>query len=372
MKKKASAVLAVIMASGLSTLAFAAEGEGPFVKGNVELYGALKVSADYLMTDNKTDGADKDYLRVSSNSSRLGIRGKEAINEHLNVVAQVELGIAVDGGETGTTDSPKFRNTFVGLNCKVGGTLIAGTHDTPYKMSTAKLDVFSDSMGDYNAIVGTVNGTSDFDLRPKNSIMYTSPLTSGFQVMVAFSKDKYESSNGTAPDPSEISVAGTYDKGPLSLSLAYEQHKNGFSTFDGPATASIAVSGLKAGVGYALGDTTKVGVIFEAIDSDANDSANTRNAYYASVAHKIGKETLKAAVGFADDGKSDASTAATHVSIGIDHSLSPRTVVYAVYANTNNSAGATYGMGQSGAGGAYVPNAGENPSSISIGLNHSF
>jgi predicted porin len=91
------------------------------------------------------------------------------------------------------------------------------------------------------------------------------------------------------------------------------------------------------------------------------------------VSQKLGDETIKLAYGKADDGKDpNTKTGATLTAVGIDHSFSKRTTAYVLYAKTKNDTNATYGLGQSGAGGAYTPNAGESPSVIAFGLNHSF
>ena len=118
---------------------------------------------------------------------------------------------------------------------------------------------------------------------------------------------------------------------------------------------------------------TKVGLVYEALKNSVADDVCTRNAMYLAVSQKLGDETIKLAYGKADDGKNPATkTGATMTAVGVDHSFSKRTTAYVLYAKTKNDADATYGLGQSGAGGAYTPKAGESPSVISFGLNHNF
>jgi predicted porin len=61
-----------------------------------------------------------------------------------------------------------MRNSFVGLTGG-WGTFVVGRNDTPYKTSTGKLDLFADTMADYNGTVGFD------DVRADNAIAYVSP-----------------------------------------------------------------------------------------------------------------------------------------------------------------------------------------------------
>jgi len=385
--KKVLAVFVALTVSMFGSMAFAAEGEPSLVKGNIEMYGMAKLSVDAVSTGGKSP-ADTNLTKVSSNSSRFGLKGSEDLGDGLSAIVQVELGVNMDGTTssvvssvttsgglvtgTKTTDvnTISFRNTFVGLRSEKWGTLLAGTYDTPYKISTGKLDPFVESMADYNSIISSVNGKVNFDLRFKDVVAYLSPTWSGLQLMGSRSTSGAESSNGATGNPYAYSVSATYATGPLYASLAYETHKNGYTDWD--KSGNLKNSGTKAGLGLTAGNT-KVGLVYESLKDDTADSVNSRDAYYLAVSHTIGKETIKLAYGIAADGKDPGTkTGATLAAIGVDHAFSKRTTVYALYAAVKNDANATYGIGTGGAGGAYVPGAGEDPSVISVGLNHSF
>ncbi|MCK9418377.1 MAG: porin [Nitrospirae bacterium] len=391
--KKVLAALAVIAVSSFGSIGFAAEGEAPVVKGTIEVYGAAKLSVDMITTDARTAGSDNSLTKVSTNSSRLGFKGKEELSDNLSAVMQIELGINYDGSQTSTVasvssattntttgattvntksasiDKITYRNSYAGLSSKTFGMLLFGIHDTPYKVSTGSLDAFGDTMGDYNAIMGNVNGTSDFDLRSKDTIMYTSPKVGGVQIMAQISTTGQESDTSTVGNKSEHSFAASYSGGPVYVALANEVHKNGYGSLD---KLGYNIEGTKLGAGVTLGGT-KVGLVYEALKDGVSDSKNTRNALYIAASQKLGDETIKIAYGKADDGKDpNTKTGATLTTVGVDHSFSKRTTAYVLYAKTNNDAAAAYGLGQSGAGGAYTPKAGESPSVIAFGLNHSF
>ncbi len=392
MKKVLAAIAVVAVAiSSFGPPIFAAEGDAPVVKGNIEVYGAAKLSVDIIETDAKATGADKSLTKVSSNSSRLGFKGTEALGDDLSAVMQLELGINYDstqtsvvgsvssattntttGATTVTTktaniDKITYRNSYVGLSSKAAGALIFGIHDTPYKLSTGSLDAFGDSMADYNAIIGTVNAASDFDVRAINTIMYTSPKWAGFQLMAQKSTTGQEAdTSGTTGNKTENSFSASYSGGPVYVALANEVHKNSLDKGN-------KIEGTKLGAGVTLGGT-KVGLVYEMLkDGVTANSKITRNARYLAVSQKLGQETIKLAYGKADDGKDQATkTGATFTAVGVDHSFSKRTTAYVLYAMTDNDKDATYGLGQSGAGGAYTSKAGESPSVFAFGVNHSF
>ena len=376
-------VLAALAITSFGSMVFAAEGDAPVVKGNIEIYGQAKVSYDMIDTGAKTP-ADETLYKVSTNSSRLGFKGAEDLGDGLNVVFQVELGINLDGTQTTvvssvtpspvtskTTDIDKitYRNTFAGLRHKAAGTLLFGIHDTPYKMATGKLDLFSDTMGDYNAVIGNVNGTTNFDLRTKDTVAYFSPAWSGISIGLSRSMTGAESNNNGSGNSSLSSASVVYDARPVFVSAAYEIHDNGYTTWDSGAYQN---TGVKIGAGLTFGDT-KIGAVYEKIRDAKPESDKTRNALYIAASQTFGKETIKIAYANADDGDNPATkTGATMMAVGIDHALSKRATVYALYAQTKNETNATYGLGQGGPGGSFTPGAGEDPSVVSFGINYVF
>ena len=118
---------------------------------------------------------------VNDRANRIGVKGSEDLGNGLKAIYQVEFGINltsndndVDSGDNGIN----FRNSFVGIASDYGS-LLVGRHDTPLKISTGKLDLFSDTMADYNGTVGF------HDVRADNVVAYISPTWSGFSFMGA-------------------------------------------------------------------------------------------------------------------------------------------------------------------------------------------
>ncbi len=159
-------------------------------------------------------------------ANRIGVKGSEDLGNGLKAIYQIELGFSLsDSNNNGAVNNEAItmRNTFAGLSGG-WGTALAGRHDTPLKISTGPLDLFADTMADYNNTVGFM------DLRVDNAIAYISPSFSGF----TFAAAVHAGGGATAgiPSPSYnpnsdslaegYSFAGIYKNGPWYASLAYE------------------------------------------------------------------------------------------------------------------------------------------------------
>lgn len=326
---------------------------------NVDIYGIFGASVDIIDRDN----ASEDEFKVSSTASRIGFKGAEDLGGGLSAIWQAETGLEVEsGGAFGSTGASGMRNTFVGLSSKSLGTVRLGRMDTAYKMSTGRLDVFADTLADYNTIMGSVTAQNagSFDVRETNSISYESPEMSGLKLMGTYGQ---RNEAGAANDSDMWSLAGTYTNGPLFAALAYEVH-NGVA-------ANRDVDAIKLGVGYKFGNTT-LGAAYEEIDDDLANSTFSRDAWYLSARHDMGNIALKGAYGNADDSDAAGSDGADFWALGVDYAMSKRTVVYALYTSLDNDSGADFTLGGNGTNGAQRSGAGTNPGGLSIGMKHSF
>jgi predicted porin len=167
----------------VSGMPLKASGWGPVVDNTVvTLYGHFDVSAD-VFNPSVFDQGTK--AGISSNSSYFGIRARHNLSpygwEGWSIVAQMEAQIDVASAPTekaalGTRDS------FIGIEGPWGA-IKAGKSDTPYKKSTAAMDPFSGTLGDYNSIMGNTGGDNraEFDWRMNHAIWYESPIVQGFQ-----------------------------------------------------------------------------------------------------------------------------------------------------------------------------------------------
>lgn len=373
-------LIALAVAAALAPAAALADS------GNVVIYGQANASYDNISTG--TAGQDT-LSRISSNSSRIGFKGTEDLGNGLSAVWQMEQQVAMEAG-AGAFGGANMRNTFVGLSSKTMGTAIFGRHDTPYKLGTASLDIFADTMGDYNSIIGNMgsglsaallgatatNGVV-FDSRLSNVAAYISPTWSNFHFAVA-TVAANEAGNMAVANGKAYSATGVYAAGPLFASLSWEKAIDtaAANTAGVPAVgAGNDASSVKLGLGYTI-DALKLGFIYEntSVSSGLVGLGADRTAYLVNAAYKMGKNTLKASYAKANDGDNPATdTAAKQWTLGVEHDLSKRTAVYALYTKMDNAAGGLYGLGGNGAGGQYSPAAaGEDPRAVSLGMKHSF
>jgi predicted porin len=156
---------------------------GPVIDNTVvTLYGHFDLSGD-LFNPSVFDQGTK--AGIASNSSYFGVRARHNLApygwEGWSIVAQLEAQI---DAAASPTERAAFgsRDSYVGLEGPWGA-IKAGKSDTPYKKSTAAMDPFASSLGDYNSIMGNTGGDNraEFDWRMNHAVWYESPIVSGFQ-----------------------------------------------------------------------------------------------------------------------------------------------------------------------------------------------
>ena len=364
------------------------------------IYGKLHTSFDYI--DDDDDGDSDDFVTGAFRASRLGFKGSESLGGSLKAIWQVETQLNTSANESGSS-SVKLRNTFVGLSGN-WGTVLLGRHDTPYKISTGKLDAQADRISDYNNIMGNANGATIFDERAPQTIAYISPNFSGFHAAAAYIEHKFneEESSGqlvvcrtnanTAPGECENddenrawSLMGMWESGNWFVSGAWERHYGAnFQAVTGNPVANGDewVQAYKAGLGWKPGNW-KLGLVVERIDDDLSDSPNDRTAGYGTVSYKFGKNVVTGSVGRAGDsedetcgqfGTSSCDDNATNYSLSLDHNFSKRTTVYAAFSYMDNDDDGTYGLNSgSQLGDGYgAKRHGDDPRALSLGIIHKF
>lgn len=353
-------ILFIALAATVTTITAQAEE-------NYTLYGQARMSVDSTNPDGGTDATGR-RTNVSSNASRLGFKGTEDLGNGLKALFQMETVVNMDDGAGSTsTLFGAGRNTYVGIAGGFG-TVVLGNTDNPYKLATARLDNYSDTMGDFNTIIGSVSGTTGpktpFNEREPNSINYWSPKMNGLQFMAG-----YRATEASDVTRGRYSVSAAYDNGPFYASAAFERHNH--DNIDGATNNTTDARTL--GLSYLFNqDNTKVGFVYESMSEANVASTFDRNAWYLALSHKMSSNTLKIAYARAGDNDVASSTGANWYVLGLDHALSKRTTLYALHARTDNDSNARYGLGTGAGGAVSTVAAGASPSTFSLGINHSF
>jgi len=385
---------------------------------NVNVYGQANVSYDMLNTGEPAGvgtAAGISSNRVSSNSSFLGLRGSSELGKGWSAEWQMEGTVGTDTGTTGGTvagasvSSARLldRNTYLGLSNESWGKLLLGRHDTPYKMSTRRLDLFADGIADNRSMLGTtlpgaaINGgvvTETFDTRQSNLVAYFSPELGGISVAIAYSNLAENNMNKSQDSVSALSLAAMYKQDAVYTTLAYEVH-----TTDMPLSQtkkSIAVKAGKLGIGYKMG-ILDLGFIYEK-SSDDHGNANPYDGNPGNVSYNpcgglsdgancSGHDTLYFSAKFditvadafklaksktGQAGTASNGTSAHQFSMGFDHVINERTSVYVLYTVLKNDSLVRYGLSNAATSGAHSVNAtgvgGASPSAFSFGMRHKF
>jgi len=304
--------------------------------GDVTLYGKIHSSissVDFDSAVTEIPGADMttmpagfDGATTNSHASRFGIKGTEDLGNGLSAFFQIEnhFDAVGAGGPAGS------RNTFVGLASSMGK-LGIGDNDSPYKKSTGKLELFGDRYGDHD-------GIGFHNVRLEEQIFYYSPNWNGFSFGVGLGFHAEDTAATVDADGVEaVSVAGTYKNGPWFVSLAMEdlsQEGQGHSaTVNGQDDEK-----WRLGLGWTA-NGYHVGFMYE----DREDADGSEyDVWQLSGSYTFGNNVLKAAYGDRDHDKYinavDTSDDEQMWTIGLDHKLSKRTMVYGLYTDFSDDA----------------------------------
>ena len=302
-------------------LAIAAAAPAAFAAtSNVEVYGAARLSIDSV-------SGGKGYS-VNDRVSRIGFKGNEDLGGGMSALWQWESQLNSMDTTTTNTAANTQRNTFIGLKGAFG-TVLAGVHDTPYKLG-GSADLFGDTAADSQKAGTGIIGRNDMDTRTNNAVAYISPDYAGFHVGVATVADE---AGSTGSANAATSIVLVYANGPLKATYGQEEYKNGRK-------------GDKFNVSYKIGDIG-LGATYE--KSNAAVGTAKDKAYLVSASYGMGPITLAAQYGNFndnDDANNNAGTAQTGVDIkrstvGAIYTLSKRTNAAVAYNEDKNSNGSS-------------------------------
>src|ERR1039457_740954 len=378
MQKK---IIALAIAAVLTSPALALADNANFT-----FYGTADVSHDTVRTGNGTTtangataitGVTKEV--VSSNVSKFGFKGSEDLGSGLAAVWQIEQQINLDDAAVNTFAS---RNSFAGLKSDSFGTVLMGRHDTPYKLSTRRLDVFADNIADNRALLGGVTANAagvgsaraSFDGRQNNVLAYISPAFAGVTAAIAtvnLAEANISSGPTVAqnqPNASALSLAVMYDAAPFYAAVAHESHK-----LDTVAIGD-SESANRLGFGFTQ-DMFTVGLVYEKTSDNlgtANANLYGHTGLYLGGKVNFGNNAVKLAYGKTGQLGATLNSGASQVSVGYDHDLSKRTKLYVLYTKLSNGAGINYGSSQNSGAASPTSGFGTSPAALSLGLKHSF
>ncbi|MBU6486098.1 MAG: porin [Betaproteobacteria bacterium] len=360
MKKK----LVAVAVAGVLGVPLAAHAQ----TANVTLYGRVNLDLE-VMSGKQADGSNPNVLRLSSNTSRFGLKGVESLGGGLNAIFQIESGVSADAGGGVLAG----RETFAGLQGS-WGTVKAGNflnttddlHAIFGSTPTLLTGIFSTANLWAQGPQARTNG--GFDTRDGNSLRYDSPSYNGLT---------YSVQGSTMENAIHAYILGAnviYTNGPIQLGAAYgsNQKVRGIGLNDRDYTLTG---------GYNFGPVRVAGV-YEYTKYETSSGDLTRNFYGISGIIPAGPGQIYAFYGHAGDGKGSASDATARIGalahgsntganvweLTYTYSLSKRTAIYGGYTRIDNKSNANYSFNIN----PYAVTPGGNPSGLVLGMYHLF
>ncbi|MCA1791419.1 MAG: porin [Thioalkalivibrio sp.] len=312
-----------------------------------EFYGVAHLSADSV-----DDGRNRSEF-LASNSSWLGLRGRQALSEGADLVFQYEQGVDLtgqgenDGNGPGSTSSlfTAARVSFLGVTGNYG-TLRLGKLDG-LNQWVYDYNLFADQVGD----LGNLWGGSGLPGRITNAAQYVSPEYSGFKLGLTYVPDE------GFDDADLLVLKADYRHSELKLGLALVEIGRDWQV--GAVTGSYDWGNVTVGGGWQREESIA--------DIRGNDSDSFTVGASLALRNRI---VVKAQVVHSD--ATARASDATQYSVGLDYHWTEALSLYLALATTRNDDNAGFSANNYGKGDAVFPAAGQDPSAISLGVAYRF
>ena len=332
----------IAIASAIALASITAAHAAPTV------YGKVLLTGEYTDVDDKT-AANKDTstTKLVSNYSRIGFKGEDDLTDTTKLVYQLEYGIDVDADTNGKGQFYS-RNTFIGLAHNTMGTLLAGRHDTPFKLAKGGVDVFNDydNVGLGKLMVG--------ETRANNVIAYKSPTLVGTPVtfLGAVSLDECSQNDddkclvtaavpatGTTPAKPAVyrdkknaySAMVNYDQNGVYIGLGYDNSVYGNDTSGWRLAGSLDMGKMN------MVDGLTLGALYQDYDFNTDDN---EQSWLLSGKYKVGATPWAVKAQYIDTSNQSGvkDRDATEVALGAEYTINKATKghLYAAQIDTDN------------------------------------
>ena len=343
MKKK----LVAVAVAGILGMPLAAQAQ----TANVVLYGRLNMDVEFLKGQ-QADGSNPTAVRLSSNTSRFGLRGVESLGGGLNAIFQIESGINADSN----TGNLGGRETFVGLQGDWGTFKMGNFLNTTDDMHGIFGDVptyltsilSTAALWGQDAFARTAGG---FDTRNINSLRFDSPsyngLTYSAQLSLLDSSGSTPNHDGELRHAYALGINAIYTNGPIQIGGDWDHNQQ-------YRAADLNDNEFTLTGGYDFGPVRLAGV-YEYMKYETPTGDLKRNFWGISGTIPAGPGKIYAFWGRAGNGTGSAAdgttvgglvkgsdTKADQWEISYTYPLSKRTQVYAGYVKINNGSNAKY------------------------------
>ena len=259
---------------------------------DINFYGKINVSLE------EVDSKNTNETEFQNNASRIGVKGSYDLSSSLKLSFQIEEEIDPTDLRADGDKVFKERNTFIAISGDFGK-LYTGTHDTAFKQSQLKIDLFNDTRADIKYILRGENRMNSF-------VGYVSPdLIDGLNISI----NSISQSTGNGE-----SSAFNYSKNDIKASFAIEQNIKGYD-------------GKRFSVMLPLGEID-LGLIYQS--SRKLSSGKSFSGHVVSMKRKISD---KGSI-YIQNSKSDMRVVSgKQNSIGYSHKINSSTKIFAHYSS---------------------------------------
>jgi len=270
------------------------------VQSDTTVYGKLFITLESQEINTGTE------LNTENNESRLGIKGNIELKRELEVVYQAEYEVDPVDGTADESNGRTFkqRNTFVGIKGSLG-TLFLGTHDTAFKESQDKIDLFNDLTNDIKNILEGENRLSEL-------VGFKTPVFgNNFSATINVIKEK-----DGLDDASSFSLR--YKTRNIYAALALDSKVEGYDSY----RVSFQIPLNK----------TQLGLMFQT--SKEVNTGNKEEGYVVSLSRKItNKGTIKLQLTESDM----KLVSGKQTTFGYDRELSKKAKIFIFYTDLSSS-----------------------------------
>lgn len=289
------------------------------------LYGRLNLSVDAV----DLESTDEEEVQLNSNSSRIGVKGEEALGNGYSAIYKIEWEVA---GDVAGTNDLSGRDRFVGLKGD-WGTVKLGAYDSPLRTSQGAVDVFNDMT--YTDMEVFISGEN----RLNNVIGYESPKIADV-LTIQLAVQSGEDNGGAFPsDDDGQSLSLIFQSGGLYLAAAMDNDiadGTSFGILDslvGPLPAGVedlfARDAIRLTGVYTM-DALQLGVMLQTSEFQRNDIFGDMDeeSVLLSAAYTSGKNVYKGQLTMTTYDFGGGELEATTLALGLDHQMSQMTKVF--------------------------------------------
>ncbi len=279
---------------------------------NATVYGNAHVSID-------SKDSDVDGPNMNSNTSSIGVKGKEDLGGGMTALFKIEFQVDVDDRNKGdAASSLTDRDQWVGLKSGMG-TVKLGTMSNNYKQMGGKIDPMYRTQLEGRGMLGMQSklhgGAGQNGGRSTNTIQFISPMMGGVQAVfnTTFS--------GTKDETMGLGIRYTAKNIVAYFDYLDVQQAGGNNSIAAVGTSEAA---FKVGGAYTM-DALTLGLQYESAEDVVGSNITFVSANYQM------NDNDNVALSLGDVDRKDNASTDMGYAVMYNHNMSKRTNVYAGY-----------------------------------------